>query len=182
MDAEPLKGLKRGEEGDVKGIDVFERYQRERRERAQALKRKREEGDDGDEGAEAEGGAGPTTSAAGAKEVKESDFDFVPSGWFDCPRWGEPIGMFIPSKVPLSAAYSKRLPPDKKYTPQDAVEAQKALGREVGLVINLTKSNIYYHTKNFEELGVQVEQIKCAGRGEAPTPEEVNAFWYTVNR
>lgn len=61
------------------------------------------------------------------------------------------------------------------------MESQKAKGRDIGLVINLTRSKVYYNVRQFEELGITVTTIPCAGRGEAPSPQEVNAFWYAAN-
>ena len=161
------------EEAPEKGIETYKRHLAERKAMMQA-KRARIEASDGNE-------ASTSQATPVIKPVTEDDLDFVPKGWFSCPNYGEPIGMFIPSKVPLSAAYNKRIPEDKRYTPKNAVEQQEALGRKIGLVINLTRSKAYYAPKQFEEQGIDIQEIRCQGRGEAPTPEEVNAFWYTVN-
>ena len=165
-----------------KGYEAYKRHAEERKALFQEAKRARlmaEEAPESDKGRD--GGASASTRGAEAqREVKESDLNYVPGGWFDCPPCGEPIGLMIPSKTPMSAAYDK-IPAEKRYTPKMIVEEQAALGRQIGLVINLTSSKVYYNARQFEELGVEVTSIQCEGRGSAPTPEEVNAFCYTVN-
>ncbi|QDZ24112.1 mRNA-capping enzyme [Chloropicon primus] len=176
------------------GVEAYKRAVEERKALFQEAKRARLMSDATEttlEGRGDEGNTASTSRASGVssstqpmdpnKDIKEEDLSFVPKGWFDCPPCGEPIGLFIPSKVPLSAAYNSRLPADKWYTPRSIIESQKALGRDIGLVVNLTRSKVYYNARQFEELGVEVVTIECAGRGEAPTPEQVNAFWYTAN-
>ena len=92
------------------GVEAYEQAKEERRALFQQAKRARLMAEDEsrreDEGPKASSSAPPA-------QVKEGDLSFVPKGWFDCPPCGDPIGLFIPCKVPLSAAYNERIPEGK---------------------------------------------------------------------
>jgi hypothetical protein len=54
------------------------------------------------------------------------------TGWLDCPAHGQELGCIIPSKVPLGESFNDYIP-NKRYTPKQAIQQQRALGREVSL-------------------------------------------------
>ncbi|GKB01545.1 mRNA-capping enzyme-like protein isoform X2 [Tanacetum coccineum] len=59
------------------------------------------------------------------------DQDSLPSGWLDCPPYGDAVKFIIPSKVPLRESFNDKIVTDKRYSPQQAIQQQKCLGREV---------------------------------------------------
>ncbi|KAI3888786.1 hypothetical protein MKX03_017429 [Papaver bracteatum] len=83
------------------------------------------------------------------------DKNKIPTGWLDCPAAGDCIGYIIPSK-------------------------QKVLGREVGLVIDLTNTTRYYQPSDWKKQGIKHVKIACKGRDSVPDPESVNTFVYEV--
>nr|GEU81907.1 mRNA-capping enzyme-like isoform X2 [Tanacetum cinerariifolium] len=88
---------------------------------------------------------------------KSYDRNSLPAGWLDCPPYGVALGFIIPSKVPLKESFNDKIIIDKRYSPQQAILQQRRLGRELGLVIDLT-------------VGSQIgyDKIRCAGRESAP--------------
>ena len=125
------------------------------------LKRQKSSGEEVGSGAASTSQAQPADPAAAHVNMAEG---IVPKGWLDCPCVGDPIGFLIPSKTPISAAYNSRIPEGKRYTPQMVVQAQKELKREIGLVVDLTRSKVYYSPRQWEELGIQYVNIRCQGR------------------
>jgi hypothetical protein len=91
----------------------------------------------------------------------------LPSGWLESSDCGNPIPFpegsrghqegwagFLPCKVPLQAAFGQ------DFTPDELVARQAALGREIGLVVDLTFTSRYYRGQiEFEEKGIRHKKI-----------------------
>ncbi|KAF1866515.1 hypothetical protein Lal_00017898 [Lupinus albus] len=103
------------------------------------------------------------------------DTDLLPPGWLDCPPHGQELGCIIPSKVPLGESFNDYIP-RQKYTPQQAILQQRVLGRELGLVIDLTNTNRYYPVSDWTREGVRHVKIRCKGRDSVPDNESVKMF------
>ena len=111
---------------------------------------------------------------------KHSRFSPLPKGWLDCPDVGEPIELLIPCKVPLGVGWNRYIPQEKRFTPRVVFETQLSLGRQIGLVIDLTNSENFYHSSEWEELNVKHYKIYCRGHGSTPEELKVNEFVHIV--
>lgn len=100
----------------------------------------------------------------------------LPSGWLDCPAYGDEIEFFIPSKVPLGDSFKERISPGKRYTPKDVIHEQRRIGRELGLVIDLTNTNRYYPESDWLDAGIKYVKIRCQGRDAVPDSDSVDRF------
>ncbi|XP_021645374.1 uncharacterized protein LOC110638935 isoform X2 [Hevea brasiliensis] len=107
------------------------------------------------------------------------DGNVLPPGWLDCPAYGQAIDCIIPSKVPLGESFNQYLP-SKRYTPKHVIYEQRQLGRELGLVIDLTNTNRYYTLSAWSEEGIDHIKIRCKGRDSVPDDASVNKFVYEV--
>jgi mRNA-capping enzyme len=78
--------------------------------------------------------------------------------------------VFVPSKTPLDERWSSRVPPERRYTPEDALRLASAAagGRKVELVIDLTNSNRYYDPAAFEKKGAAHVKVACVGKDAPP--------------
>ena len=114
----------------------------------------------------------------------------LPSGWLDCPRYGEPLSAgplvrLVPCKVPLhmerfGAALSAS-DAAGVLTPEGLVAEQRAMGRRVDLIVDLTNSSRYYDKAAVEQrCSVLCRKVPCVGRGAAPNPLAVNAFFWEI--
>ncbi|KAK7336736.1 hypothetical protein VNO77_17282 [Canavalia gladiata] len=103
------------------------------------------------------------------------DRNMVPPGWLDCPAHGQELGCIIPSKVPLGESFNDCIPSDK-YTPKQAILQQRVLGRELGLVIDLTNTTRYYPVSDWTKEGIGHVKIRCKGRDAVPDDESVKKF------
>ncbi|KAJ1433051.1 Tyrosine specific protein phosphatases domain [Sesbania bispinosa] len=101
--------------------------------------------------------------------------DPVLPGWLDCPPHGQELGCIIPSKVPLGESFNDYIP-SQKYTPKQAILQQRALGRELGLVIDLTNTTRYYPVSDWTREGISHVKIRCKGRDSVPDDESVKQF------
>ncbi|KAK2990506.1 hypothetical protein RJ640_019786, partial [Escallonia rubra] len=97
-------------------------------------------------------------------------------GWLDCPPFGNEIGFLIPSKVPLGESFNEKIPSGKRYSPKQVIHQQKHLGRQLGLVVDLTNTNRYYPESDWTKEGVRYVKIKCRGRDAVPDNESVDKF------
>lgn len=109
--------------------------------------------------------------------VNESN---IPPGWLDCPGLEGKWGFFLFSKTPLGERWNSVIPARQRLTPKIIVESAIRRNQPIGLVIDLTNSTMYYDPIEFERLGVQYTKIRCCGRGDTPTPQSVNEFWWRV--
>ncbi|TKY62466.1 mRNA-capping enzyme [Spatholobus suberectus] len=103
------------------------------------------------------------------------DGNMVPDGWLGCPAHGQELGCIIPSKVPLGESFNDYIP-SQKYTPKQAILQQRVLGRELGLVIDLTNTTRYYHVSDWTKEGIGHVKIRCKGRDAVPDDESVKKF------
>ncbi|GAV82726.1 DSPc domain-containing protein/mRNA_cap_enzyme domain-containing protein/mRNA_cap_C domain-containing protein [Cephalotus follicularis] len=109
------------------------------------------------------------------------DGNMLPPGWLGCPPYGEEIGFIIPSKVPLGESFSSCIP-GEKYSPKQVIYQQRLLGRELGLVIDLTNTNRYYPVSAWTEEGIRHVKIRCKGRDSVPDNASVEKFIYEVSQ
>nr|XP_043637166.1 mRNA-capping enzyme-like isoform X2 [Erigeron canadensis] len=110
------------------------------------------------------------------------DRNSLPPGWLDCPPYGDAISFIIPSKVPLGESFNDKIVIDKLYSPQLAIREQRRLGRELGLVIDLTNTNRYYPESDWTRECIKYVKIRCAGRDAVPDSESVEKFIQEVTR
>ncbi|XP_015969540.1 uncharacterized protein LOC107492978 isoform X1 [Arachis duranensis] len=103
------------------------------------------------------------------------DRNMVPHGWLGCPPHGQELGFIIPSKVPLGESFNDNIL-GQKYTPKQAILQQRALGRELGLVLDLTNTNRYYPVSDWTKEGISHVKIRCKGRDSVPDDESVKKF------
>ncbi|PHU07282.1 hypothetical protein BC332_23771 [Capsicum chinense] len=99
----------------------------------------------------------------------------LPTGWLYCPKYGDKIGLIIPSKVPLSESFDK-IPTGESFTPKDLIGSQRRLGREIGLVVDLTNTDRYYPESDWTSHGIRHVKIRCPGQDSVPDDESVNRF------
>ncbi|KAI4301275.1 hypothetical protein L6164_034568 [Bauhinia variegata] len=114
----------------------------------------------------------------GSYNVNSGPYDrnAPPPGWLDCPAYGQEIGCIIPSKVPLGESFNDYIPSEKRYSPKQAILQQRRLGRELGLVIDLTNTTRYYRVSDWTEEGIGHVKIRCQGKDSVPDDESVNKF------
>ncbi|KAJ6844138.1 mRNA-capping enzyme isoform X1 [Iris pallida] len=104
----------------------------------------------------------------------------LPQGWLECPPFGQSIGFFIPSKVPLDESYNDLVLPGRRYSSKQVINVQRRTGRELGLVIDLTNTTRYYSPSEWTKLGIKHVKIPCKGRDAVPDNDSVNTFVYEV--
>ncbi|KAK9150977.1 hypothetical protein Syun_009286 [Stephania yunnanensis] len=104
----------------------------------------------------------------------------LPPGWLDCPAFGQPIDCIIPSKVPLGEHFDGYITRGKRYSMRQVIHQQKVLGRELGLVIDLTNTTRYYSPSDWQKQSIKHVKIACKGRDSVPDNESVNNFVYEV--
>ena len=108
----------------------------------------------------------------------------LPSGWLECPKYGEPIqcGPFVrivPCKVPLdSMRFAGSIPSGCEHSPEGLVAEQRGLGRRVDAIIDLTNTTRYYDRIAVQQrASLHCIKVPCKGRGAAPEPRAVNEFF-----
>eukprot|EP00252_Welwitschia_mirabilis_P009903 TRINITY_DN22838_c0_g1_i1.p1 TRINITY_DN22838_c0_g1~~TRINITY_DN22838_c0_g1_i1.p1 ORF type:complete len:663 (-),score=125.64 TRINITY_DN22838_c0_g1_i1:857-2845(-) len=106
----------------------------------------------------------------------------IPEGWIDCPSAGQPLGNIIPSKVPLGESFNDCIGPGKRYSWKQVVHQQRALGREVAMVIDLTNTTRYYHQTDWTRSGIKYIKIACKGRDSVPDNESVMRFFHSCKQ
>ncbi|KAL9280920.1 putative mRNA (guanine-N(7)-)-methyltransferase [Arabidopsis thaliana] len=100
----------------------------------------------------------------------------IPQSWLDCPRFGQHIGLIIPSKVPLSESYNDCVPSGKRYN-------FKQWLTKIGLVIDLTNTTRYYHPNTeLRQNRIEYVKIRCSGRDSVPDNVSVNTFVHEVTQ
>ena len=90
----------------------------------------------------------------------------------------------MPSKTPLDDRWSSRVPPHRRYGPEDALRlaSEAAGGRKVELVIDLTNSTRYYDPVAFEKRGARHVKITCVGKDAPPDAVAVSRFVYEASK
>ncbi|XP_050378086.1 uncharacterized protein LOC126795288 [Argentina anserina] len=114
--------------------------------------------------------------------ARSHDISKLPSGWLDCPPFGQDIHCMIPSKVPLDQSYNRDVPPGKRYSFKQVFKKQRHLSRKLGLVIDLTSTSRYYPTSDLVKEGIRHIKIPCKGRDSVPENHLVNRFVYEAIR
>lgn len=158
----------RAEEYVESGVETLRREREERR-----RKMKRERPDDG-----------PKQIAKIARvESRPNDrMKHLPDGWINCPAVGQPLANLIPSKVPLGEAFNDCITPGKRYSSKQVVHQQRVLGRDLGMIIDLTNTTRYYNSSDWLKQGIKYFKIACKGRDSVPDNESVNNFVYEALR
>ncbi|XP_031397140.1 mRNA-capping enzyme-like isoform X2 [Punica granatum] len=116
------------------------------------------------------------------KHFRSYDKSKLPSGWLDCPAFGQEIDCFIPSKVPLGESFNDCIPPGKRYSFKQVIHQQRVMGRKLGLVIDLTNTTRYYSALDLKKEGIKHVKIACVGRDAVPSNAQVNEFVYEVSQ
>ncbi|KAM7271796.1 hypothetical protein ACFE04_031010 [Oxalis oulophora] len=116
-----------------------------------------------------------------AKHFRTYDKSKLPPGWLDCPPAGHEISCIIPSKVPLSESFNDNIPPGKRYSFKQVIHQQRAVGRKLALVIDLTNTSRYYGQHDLPR-EVKHVKIQCKGRDSVPDNLSVNRFVYEVTQ
>ncbi|XP_008235258.1 PREDICTED: mRNA-capping enzyme-like [Prunus mume] len=109
------------------------------------------------------------------------DRHMLPEGWVGCPAYGEEISCIIPSKVPLGESFKDHIR-GETYTPKQVIHQQRLLGRELGLVIDLTNTTRYYPVSDWTKEGIRHVKIQCRGRDSVPDNVAVDKFIYEVSQ
>lgn len=110
----------------------------------------------------------------------KSSAPILPEGWIECPKYGQPIAGLIPSKVPLGPHFNEVVEAGKRYSVQLAGRQLRSMGREVGMVIDLTNTTRYYSASEWRDQGIKYLKIPCRGRNEVPDNASVNVCVYEV--
>ena len=108
-----------------------------------------------------------------------------PHGWVGAPPVGALVAdVFVPSKTPLDERWFREVPPERRYTPEDALRlaSRAAGGRKVELVIDLTNSNRYYDPAAFEKKGAAHVKVACVGKDAPPDAVAVSRFVYEASK
>ncbi|XP_068640483.1 uncharacterized protein [Aristolochia californica] len=154
---------------------AVETFRREREERRRKLKR--EHPDDGPRRTPQ-----PPKIDWMTQNKKFYDKSKLPPGWLDCPKFGQNIGHIIPSKVPLGESFNEFVEPGKRYSLKQVIHRQRVLGRDLGMVIDLTNTSRYYPASDWKKQGIKHVKIPCKGRDAVPDNESVNQFVHEVSQ
>ncbi|OVA10755.1 Dual specificity phosphatase [Macleaya cordata] len=154
---------------------AVETLRREREERRQRLKREYP-----DEGPKRVVQPPKKDPVVQIRNTRFYDRNKLPPGWLDCPPFGQNIGCIIPSKVPLGESFNDCVIPGKRYSLRQVIHQLRVLGRELGLVIDLTNTTRYYPPSDWKKQGIKHVKIACKGRDSVPDNESVNSFVYEV--
>ncbi|XP_050044686.1 uncharacterized protein [Dermacentor andersoni] len=102
----------------------------------------------------------------------------IPDRWLDYNDVGGvvPGTRFIAFKVPLRESISSRVPPSKRFTPNELL--QRIYG--LGLVIDLTCTNRYYDPESLISRGILHAKIMCVGQ-QIPSEVVVSEFFRAVD-
>lgn len=87
-----------------------------------------------------------------------------PERWVDYTNVGEVITgtRIIPFKVPLNEAFfsNNQVPETSRFTPTTLLETMQSKGLNLGLVIDLTNTEIYYNPNDFTGQGIRYKKIR----------------------
>ncbi|KAJ7544361.1 hypothetical protein O6H91_09G075300 [Diphasiastrum complanatum] len=167
------------EERQESAVEIM---RRERDQRRAKIKRQREEEEVKDDGRMTKVARDSVSVIPSRPIERPRSLGPLPEGWVDCPPYGDPIGNLIPSKVPLGDLFNMQVDAGKRYSYKQVIRNQKALGREVAMVIDLTNTTRYYSAAEWKNVGIKHVKVPCRGRNEVPDNESVNKFVYEVLR
>eukprot|EP00040_Diaphanoeca_grandis_P005486 m.33025 g.33025 ORF g.33025 m.33025 type:complete len:719 (-) comp16747_c0_seq1:423-2579(-) len=131
----------------------------------------------------------PPSKRARTDDLQGKQDKRVPDRWHFCPRKGNSIVWtdedkkegFLPFKAPLDERYDAVVQPGERWDPP-MLTAIASL-RNIGLVIDLTKSYRYYDAANLsEQASLEVVRLECEGHEGAPTEEQSNRFIETCEK
>lgn len=95
--------------------------------------------------------------------------------WRKTPACGEPIkdGLFLAFKTPYD---NTNINEDDHFTVEIVYDLFHLKEVDVGLVIDLTKTDRYYDKTKLEKRKIEHFKLPCRGFDEPPTPEETATF------
>ncbi|XP_063435113.1 RNA/RNP complex-1-interacting phosphatase-like [Mytilus trossulus] len=107
----------------------------------------------------------------------------VPERWDEYASLGEVINgtKFVAFKVPLKKEILSAVHKNERFGPEDAIEKIKEKGHVLGLVIDITYTDRYYHQTEFTEKKVEHEHIYCGGH-DVPSNAVVYRFFDVVEK
>lgn len=109
----------------------------------------------------------------------------MPENWDDVPKIGALIGdsRFVAMRVPLDAKFDHSVQPEEQlWRPQQFLEQQRALGLNVGLVVDLTNTFKYYDgVAEFADSGVEYAKLRIEGFNAPPRAHDVARFFEIVD-
>ncbi|KAK2560147.1 mRNA-capping enzyme [Acropora cervicornis] len=101
----------------------------------------------------------------------------VPPRWMNCPRKSKIIAeKFLAFKTPLGLRYDAEIPEANRFQLPMLFAYLQSLKVKLGLIIDLTNTNRFYDKAEVENSGIGHVKLRCLGRGETPTKEQVNTF------
>jgi len=86
--------------------------------------------------------------------------------------------LFLPFKVPLDGSFDSVVAEENRFPPSMLVNS----ARNLGMVIDLTKTDRYYRKQEFEDKGIKYVKLPCEGHGEVPPPHIVKEFERIVEK
>uniref|UniRef100_A0AC34Q967 Tyrosine specific protein phosphatases domain-containing protein n=1 Tax=Panagrolaimus sp. JU765 TaxID=591449 RepID=A0AC34Q967_9BILA len=97
-------------------------------------------------------------------EMRHGPSHSYPDRWLKYPTIGTiiPDSKFIAFKTPLDKAFFHRKS-DTPFQLNDVVDAVRAAGKKLVMVVDLTNTDRYYDCKGWKEFGVDYVKIKCPG-------------------
>jgi mRNA-capping enzyme len=99
----------------------------------------------------------------------------VPPRWLHCPRKSKIVAKrFLAFKTPLSDQY--KVPDESLFSTAMLVLYYSKPPEKLGLVIDLTKTDRFYDSREITKAEIGYYKLQCEGYGEAPTKEQVNVF------
>ncbi|GMS81928.1 hypothetical protein PENTCL1PPCAC_4103, partial [Pristionchus entomophagus] len=102
----------------------------------------------------------------------------APDRWLYCPKIGKVVeNLFLPFKTPLCALYDNQIEKKRlQFHPQDVFDCPQVKGKKIGMWIDLTKTDRFYHVDEVKKHDCEYRKIKMMGHGESPSLEEVAQF------
>ncbi|CAC5362032.1 unnamed protein product [Mytilus coruscus] len=107
----------------------------------------------------------------------------VPERWNEYKSIGEVISgtKFVAFKVPLKKEILSAVHENDRFGPEDVIEKIKEKGHVLGLVIDITYTDRYYHQTEFIEKKIEHEKIYTGGH-DVPSDAVVYRFFDVVEK
>nr|GEW89773.1 mRNA-capping enzyme [Tanacetum cinerariifolium] len=83
------------------------------------------------------------------------DRNRLPACWLDCPSYGNAFNFIIPLKLLLKEFVNDKIVIEKRCSPQQAILQRRRIGRELGLVIDLTNTDRYCLKSDWTQEGIE---------------------------
>eukprot|EP00124_Ichthyophonus_hoferi_P001248 Ihof_evm15s60 gene=Ihof_evmTU15s60 len=102
----------------------------------------------------------------------------IPPRWRRCPPMGSVVRntRFLPFKTPLDPKYDSNLPEEYRFNLDDLFNTCAENFLELGMIVDLTKTDRYYDKNEVESRNCKYVKIRCDGHGECPDEEAVLKF------